>query len=89
MALMTAVSKVHALVANTATKIADANALRVNLFVETDVQLRIGGSDLSSTNGFSYAANQLINVPATGCQAEIWALCTVNRNIYTLEFNVL
>ena len=74
----------------TPVKIVDANASRVQLIIISSSAAFIGGSDLTSSNGFPVGANVILTVPSTGCQAAVYALGnTVNPDVAALEFNLL
>lgn len=89
MSVITAVSKATTILAHTATRIADANALRTNIMVGSQSSFFLGGSDVTETNGFPVAANQMVTIGADGAQAALYAISGSSTTINTLEFDPL
>jgi hypothetical protein len=86
--VMTASSK-QVSVTTTPVKIWDFDATRVQGEIAcTSAAFYVGGSDLSSSNG--YKVGSVLPIPATGAQAEMWAAAVSGTiTVSALEFKVL
>jgi len=92
MSLMTCVStKINSLSTTTATEIVAANALRAHLVVIPSASVYIGGSDVTSSNGAQVTGGTIFAIPATGCQAAMYAIAFSGSttSVSAVEFNLL
>jgi hypothetical protein len=90
MSLMTAVSSQVSVGATTAVKIWASDIARVQGEIKSDSTMYIGGSDVSSSNGFKVAAGTTTSVPTSGAQAEMWAISAAGTiTVDALEFKAL
>lgn len=86
--VMTAASSEVA-VGSTAVQLCAFDATRVQVVVGSNGAAKIGGSNVSSTNGFSLLSGETVSIPTTGAQAELWAVGTSGVTVSVLEFKVL